>query len=61
MRTTAVVSLSFTLLIVVALLAFDLKQEPTWQAALAVLAIWVLGVSLGWTLKWSFDSWVESA
>jgi uncharacterized membrane protein YqjE len=61
MRTMAVVSLSFTALLVVAMLVLILKEQPTWLAVMSTLAVWLLGVSFGWTLKWSFDSWIDSA
>jgi hypothetical protein len=61
MRTVALLSLTCTALLVVAMLVLILKEEPTWLAVISTLGVWILGISLGWTLKWSFDSWIESA
>jgi hypothetical protein len=61
MRTLVVVSLTCTVLLIVAMLVLDLREQPTWRAAMATSAVWFLGVVFGWTLKWSFDTWIESA
>ena len=51
MRTMAVVSLTFTALLVVALLVLILKEQSTWLAVMSTLWVWILGVSFGWRLK----------
>jgi type IV secretory pathway TrbD component len=47
--------------LVATILIFDLRDAPTWRAAAATLAIWVLGVVVGWLGKMSFDQWIDSA